>query len=165
MNATSAGSGDTTMLDMKRYPMRIFLGIGLMMLCGLLSPTLAQKPDQEIPLLTTGAMPLYPPVAVHARIQGVVKIRVKTDGRKVASVETVSGPPMLAKAAIANIHTWEFSEHKPTTFLTTFEYVIEEPSECSYRNAISLLKLPLEARISTKGLMTCDPEAPIKRLE
>jgi hypothetical protein len=146
----------------KRYPMRKFVGVGLMILSGMLSPALAQKAAQELPLLTAGSMPLYPRMALVARIQGIVKIRVTTDGKKVASLEVESGPPMLAKAAEENILTWKFLEHKPTTFMTTFEYVIEEPAICEWSNGTSVLKLPLEARISTNALETCDPAAEIK---
>jgi hypothetical protein len=142
--------------------MRKFVGVGLMILGGILSPALAQKAEQEIPLLTAGTMPLYPRMALAARVQGVVKIRVTTDGKKVASLEAESGPPMLVKAAKENILTWEFDEHKPMTFVTTFEYVIEEPAECGFSNGASVLKLPLEVRISTKGLKTCDPAVEIK---
>ncbi len=146
----------------KRYPMRMFAGVGLMILGGVLSPVFGQKAQQEVPLLTAGVMPLYPRMALAARIQGVVKIRVTTDGKKVASLEAESGPPMLARAAEENIRTWEFDEHKPTTFETTFEYVIEEPAECEYSNGAAVLKLPLEVRISSKGLKTCDPAVEIK---
>lgn len=52
----------------------------------------AQEDDQELPRVTAAAMPLYPTIAVAARIQGTVKVRVTTDGKGVASLETVSGP-------------------------------------------------------------------------
>ncbi len=107
-------------------------------------------------------MPLYPHMALAAHVQGVVKIRVTTDGRKVSSLKAESGPPILVKAAEENIRTWEFYEHKPMTFVTTFEYIIEESPECGFSNGASVLKLPLEARISSKGLKTCDPAAEIK---
>jgi len=42
------------------------------------------------------------------------------------------------------------------------EYMIEEPAKCDYSNDALTLKLPLEVRISAKGLKTCDPAAEIK---
>ena len=69
---------------------------------------------------------------------------------------------MLVKFAKENILTWEFVKHKPTTFITTFEYVIEGPDQCMYSNGASVLNLPLEIRISAKGLKTCDPAVEIK---
>jgi hypothetical protein len=150
------------MIHAKRYPMRKFVGVGLAILCGMLSPAFAQKAEQELPLVIAGKIPLYPPIANHAWIQGIVKIRVTTDGEKVTSVEAESGPPMLVKAAKENILTWEFFKHKPTTFVTTFEYVIEGPDQCMFSNGTSVLNLPLEIHISAKGLKTCDPAAEIK---
>ena len=146
----------------KRYPIRKFLGVGLMILTGMLSNGLAQKAEQELPLVIAGKMPLYPIMARLARVEGVVKIRVTTDGEKVTSFEAESGPPMLVKFAKENILTWEFVKHKPTTFITTFEYVIEGPDQCMYSNGASVLNLPLEIRISAKGLKTCDPAVEIK---
>ena len=150
------------MTDAKRCPLRKFVGIGLMALCGTLYPAAAQKVEQQPPLVVAGEMPLYPIMARAARVQGVVKIKVTTDGKKVTAADVESGPPMLAKFAKDNILTWEFSQHKPTMFVTTFEYVIEEPAQCDYSNDALTLKLPLEVRISAKGLKTCDPAAEIK---
>lgn len=147
------------MTDAKRYPMRNLVGVALMMLSGMLSPAAAQKAGQDLPLVVAGEMPLYPIMARAARVQGVVKIKVTTDGKKVAAVDAESGPPMLVKFAKENILTWKFSGHKPTKFVTTFEYVIEGPAQCDYSNNAVALKLPLEVRISAKGLKTCDPAA------
>jgi hypothetical protein len=144
----------------KRHLTRVPSAVVLMLLCGMLPLSgLAQKADQALPLVTAGKLPLYPIMARAARVQGVVKIKVTTDGEKVTSVDAESGPPMLVKFAKENILTWEFSQHKPTTFVTTFEYVIEEPAQCDYSNDALTLKLPLEVRISAKGLKTCDPAA------
>lgn len=143
----------------KRSLTRKFVGIGLV-LGGLLSHALSQRP--ELPLVIAAKMPLYPMMARAARIQGVVKIRVTTDGEKVTSLEAESGPPMLVKFAKESIATWEFLKHKPTTFVTTFRYVIEGPEECTYSNGVSALSLPLEVRISVRGVETCDPAAEIK---
>ena len=147
------------MIHAKRYVALKFVGIGLV-LSGALSPALAQ--EAELPLVIAGQMPLYPIMARAAHIQGLVRIRVTTDGEKVTSVEAESGPPMLVKSAKENVLTWEFVKHKPTTFITTFEYVIEGSAQCDYSNGVSALNLPLEVRISAKGVKTCDPAAEIK---
>lgn len=147
------------MTGAKRYPMQMLVGVGLMIFGGMLSPAFAQKAEPQLPLVVAGEMPLYPIMARAARVQGVVKIKVTTDGKKVTAVDTESGPPMLLKFAKENILTWKFSAHKPSTFVTTFEYVIEEPAQCVYSNNAVALRLPLEVRISTKGLKTCDPAA------
>ncbi len=136
-------------------------GIGLILLGGMLSPALAQKTEKELPLVIAGNMPLYPPTALHVRIQGVVRVRVTTDGKKVISMSDESGPPMLVRFTKENILTWKFAEHKATTFVTTFEYAIDEPAQCEFSNSVSVLSLPLKVRISAKGLKTCDPAVEI----
>ena len=151
------------MIHAKCYLMRVPSAVALILLCGMLPlSVLAQKASQELPLVTAGKLPLYPIMARAARVQGVVKIKVTTDGKNVVSVDVESGPPILVKFAKENILTWKFSAHKPTTFVTTFDYVLEEPAQCGYSNDTLVLKLPLEVRISAKGLKTCDPAAEIK---
>lgn len=145
------------MVHAKQCSLRSFWVASVLVLCGVMPlTTRAQDGKQELPLVLAGKMPVYPIMARAARVQGVVKIKVTTDGKKVTSVDVESGPPMLVKFAKENVLTWEFTEHKPTTFVTTFEYVIEEPAECGYSNGAAVLKLPLEVRISAKGLKTCD---------
>ncbi len=124
------------------------------------SVVLAQDAKHEVPLVIGGKIPVYPIMARAARIEGIVKVRVTTDGEKVGSVQIESGPPMLVKFVKENVLTWEFTKHNPTTFVTTFEYVLEGPDQCSYSNGVSVLRLPLEARISAHGLKTCDPAQP-----
>jgi hypothetical protein len=123
------------------------------------SIVLAQDTRRELPLLIGGKIPLYPIIARAARVEGTVKLRVTTDGEKGRSIETESGPPMLVKSLKEDILTWEFAKHKPTTFVATFEYVIEGPDQCSYRNGVVVLRLPQEAHISAPSIMTCDPNA------
>jgi hypothetical protein len=148
-----------TMIHLKRLLVLAFLDVGVPILSGFASPALAQTAEPELPLVVAGKMPLYPTMARLARVTGVVRITVTTDGEKISSLEAVSGPPMLVKFAKDNILTWEFAKHKPTTFITTFDYLIEGPDQCMYSNGSSILNLPLEVRISAKGLKTCDPGA------
>ncbi|HEV2464770.1 MAG TPA: hypothetical protein VGT04_13275 [Acidobacteriaceae bacterium] len=150
------------MIEAKRCPMRLLLGISLIMLGGMLPSASAQKTTKESPLVVAGDMPLYPIMARVARVQGVVKIKVTTDGKKVIAVEAEGGPPMLVKFAKEDILTWRFAEHKPTTFITKFDYVIEEPFQCDFSNDTLVLKLPFEVQISAEGLETCDPALEIR---
>jgi outer membrane biosynthesis protein TonB len=124
--------------------------------------TFGQMVDQKSPVVAAASVPLYPHTALLAHIQGIAKIRVATDGKKISSLEVESGPHMLGQAAEENIRTWQFEEHKPTTFIVTFEYRIEEPAGCSIDNGTVVLHLPLDVQISAKGVHTCDPasEAP-----
>jgi hypothetical protein len=147
--------------DAKCFWLEKSLCLGLLIAIGAF-PSSAQQAAEELPLVIDAKLPLYPVEANEAHIQGVVKIKVTTDGKKATSLEVVSGPPMLAKYAKENILTWEFANHRPTTFVTTFEYVIEDPGPCGFSNGTSVVHLPLEVRTTAKVVETCDPATPIK---
>jgi Gram-negative bacterial TonB protein C-terminal len=116
------------------------------------------EPSQEpLPTVTNAAVPLYPRTADLAHIEGIVRLQVSTDGARVSNVKVESGPPMLAKAAADNVRTWEFSQHKPTTFKVKFNYRILPESGCYVDNSVVMLRLPTEVEVSTKGVHTCDP--------
>ena len=54
--------------------------------------------------------PLYPPLARTARIQGVVSLEVRIDEEgNVASVDVLSGPPLLREAAVTAVRQWKYS--------------------------------------------------------
>lgn len=134
------------------------LGVGLTtILGGTLPPALGQEANQELPVVASASVPFYPRTPLLAHIQGIVKIRVTTDGKKISSLEVESGPPMLAKAAEENIRSWQFEEHKPMKFLVTFEYAIEEPVGCTTNNETVVLHMPLDVHVSAKGVHACDP--------
>jgi hypothetical protein len=149
-------------IQTNRRPLRRLATVGLMMLAGMLPSALGQKAEQDLPLVLAASLPLYPIIARAARVEGVVKIKVTTDGKKITSLEVESGPPMLARSAKENILTWKFAQHKPTTFVTTFDYAFEGTAECGYSNDAVTLNLPLKVRISAKPVSTCDPAEKIK---
>lgn len=132
-------------------------GVAVMMIVGMLFSAAGQESGQNLPLVIDGKAPLYPVGARAARIQGVVSIKVKIDGERVISLTVESGPPMLVRSAEENIRTWQFAKGKPATFVTIFQYVIEEPSQCGYTNGSSTLNLPTKVLIKVKGIQTCDP--------
>jgi hypothetical protein len=117
----------------------------------------AQSSQEPLPTVTSAAVPLYPRTADIVHIEGTVWLRVSTDGRRVSDVKVEGGPPMLAKAAADNVRTWEFRQHKPTTFKVKFNYRILPDSGCDMDNSVVMLRLPVEVEVSTKGVHTCDP--------
>jgi hypothetical protein len=139
-----------------------FICFGFMILGGVWRLAWGQDSTQTAPLLRAAKVPTYPRVALLSHIQGVVKIRVTTNGKEVSSVEADSGPPMLVKAAKENVLTWEFEDHAPTTFVTVFTYSIRKPAQCDVGNSIAVLHMPQEVQISANGVKTCDPA---KRIE
>jgi hypothetical protein len=99
-----------------------------------------------------------------ARIRGVVRLRVSTDGKSVSSVEIVSGPPLLARLASDNVKTWLFKPHAPTSFDVTFHYKLLRPTKCDSNCNCEfpgkegvLLQLPAQVDLSAKIPMACSP--------
>ena len=62
--------------------------------------------------LTKKTTPVYPPIAQQAGIAGTVRLRaiIATDG-KIASLEVISGPPLLRRATVDAVIHWRY---KPT---------------------------------------------------
>jgi hypothetical protein len=127
-----------------------------------LHPALSQE-KQDPPVVIKAELPIYPLIAMSVGMEGVVTLKVTTDGTKVTSVVGIQGPAMLMKSAEKNIWTWNFLAHRPTTFITSFEYVITEPAQCYFTNPTATVHLPLSVRIVVTGLQTCDPSTTTSR--
>lgn len=118
-----------------------------------------QKP---LPSVVSASVPLYPRITQQAHIEGVVRLRISTDGNRVASVEVESGQPMLAQAAQENVKTWQFEQHSPTTFEVTFRYRLlkskcDAQCNCGAAEKPSvLLQLPTDVEVNAEELMVCD---------
>jgi hypothetical protein len=89
-----------------------------------LAPLLPAVPQgaPTLPTVTKFDCPQYPPQARSAHISATVKMQVATDGHVVTDVRIISGPPMFAKPAEANVRTWKFADHPSTTFTVTYVY-------------------------------------------
>jgi hypothetical protein len=133
-----------------------FLPILLVLTLGTIMST-AQQSKERLPTVATASVPFYPPIARVARIEGVVRLRLSTDGKRVSAVSVESGPPSLLPAAEENVRTWKFKDHSPTTFEATFRYKMLPESECDMDSGTVLLRLPTEVEVSAKGVQTCDP--------
>ncbi|PYU67965.1 MAG: hypothetical protein DMG49_17300 [Acidobacteria bacterium] len=96
-------------------PLQSFLA--MLTLCCL---SLAQQPPD--PILQSGQMPKYPPLALGARIEGEVKVSFILDNKgEVTSVEVLSGHPMLREATAAIVKSWKFDLPK-NLFRTEWKY-------------------------------------------
>jgi TonB family protein len=130
------------------------LGMGAIMAVG--------QQKKPLPAVLSASVPFYPRIPQAAHIEGVVRLRISTDGNRAASVEIQSGQPMLAQAAQDNVKTWQFEPHSPTTFEATFHYRLL-PSKCdaecncdSVEKPSVLLVLPTDVEVNAKELMVCD---------
>jgi Gram-negative bacterial TonB protein C-terminal len=128
-------------------------------------PTMASAQSRApLPAVIRASVPLYPRVSQVAHIEGVVRLRISTDGHRVSTVQVESGPQMLAQAAKENAETWQFEQHNPTTFDATFHYQLL-PSTCdskcncgSKEGGSVLLRLPMFVEVKAEEVLTCDPE-------
>jgi len=140
---------------MASVPILLVLGFGATM-------STSQQSKEPLPTVATAGVPFYPPVARVARIEGVVHLRLSTDGKRVSAISVESGPPALVQAAQENVRTWQFKDHSPTTFGATFRYKMMPESECEMDSGTVLLRLPTEVEVSARGVQTCDPTAESK---
>ena len=105
-----------------------------------------QSQQPSLPTVAGAAVPLYPPLARVANVEGVVRLRIATDGQRVTSARVIEGNKMLAAAAEENIHTWTFSRHESTAFVVTYRYRLTGDSHSD--NPTVLLRLPKDVEIS-----------------
>lgn len=106
----------------------------------------AQEPKVPLPMVAGAAVPLYPPLARTARIEGVVHLKVTTDGHRVIEAHAEDGHKVLAAAAMDNARTWQFATHTPTTFTVTYLYKLD--AKLQQPNQTVVLRLPTEVEIS-----------------
>jgi hypothetical protein len=129
----------------------------------------AQQGKPHLPRILRASMPLYPPLAQQAAIQGVVTLRVSTDGKRVSTIDGVSGPPLLVRAATENVKTWEFAPDAPTSFGVTFNYRLSLPPDCECTDCDGpekqslVLHLPTSLEVSAIIPGTCDPPEEINK--
>lgn len=135
---------------MKRHELFFLLVIGL---SSPISP--AQQATEPLPEVTTAAVPFYPPIAMAARVSGVVKLHIATDGKRVFTITGQAGPAMLIPAAEENVRTWVFAEHIPTAFDVSFHYVLVTGPRCDSGNRPVILHLPAEVEVDATP-PTCD---------
>ncbi len=113
----------------------------LLILCAVLTQGKAQHPDQT---LNGAAVPLYPPLARVANVQGEVILQVTTDAGRVERVERIQGHPLLSAAAISNVRSWTFLNQAKMSFKVNFRYKL---SETCKGNPSVLLNLPFRVTV------------------
>lgn len=114
---------------------------------------MAQNSKTALPMVAGAAVPLYPPLARAANVQGVVHVTVTTDGHRVIATHVEDGHKLLATAADANARTWEFATHDPTTFTVSYHYKLDAKLKGNPNNPTVILRLPTEVEISTVPLV------------
>jgi TonB family protein len=121
----------------------------LLVILALSTLAIPQQSQRALPLVTAIDVPFYPPLARTAHLQGVVRIKVTTDGQRVTATHVEEGHKLLAAAAEENARTWRFAPHEPITLVVTYRYKIEREWQGDMTNSGVLLRLPSEVEVST----------------
>jgi Gram-negative bacterial TonB protein C-terminal len=114
----------------------------LALVLAVVSKVMAQDSPQVLPKVIQHSAPLYPPLALQARIEGEVRVSITTDGESVQEASAETGPPLLRKAAEENVRTWRFAVHKPDTFHVIFRYKLLSDS-----TDVEFLELPAVVKV------------------
>jgi hypothetical protein len=109
----------------------------------------AQQSSIALPRVASAQVPLYPPLARVANVEGVVHVKVTTDGHRVVSTRIEDGNKLLADSAEDNAKTWQFALHEPATFTVTYTYKLLTKWKGDPENPIVVLRFPTDVEIST----------------
>ncbi len=124
----------------------------------LVAHTQAQQPETDAPPRVVSAPnPAYPKIALAARVSGIVRLHVTTNGTRVSLIDREDGPPMLIKSAKEYLQTWTFGAGAPTSFDVTFEYKLLDARGCQEVDRGVVLDLPTYVEIRDAPF-TCDWE-------
>lgn len=104
------------------------------------------------PTVISGEVLRYPITFREMKLQGAVRLKVKTDGESVSDVQVISqGYALLAKEAEKNVRTWRFEKHVPTTFETIVRFELLDEEDKTHRdNGVIHLCLPDDLKITMK---------------
>lgn len=136
------------------YPLMSKLPV---LLAVFLATAVAQQPKAVLPMVAGGAVPLYPPLARATKVQGVVHLKVVTDGTRVITAHAEDGNRLLATASEENARTWQFSKHEPTSFTVTYRYRLDASADPN--NPTVTLRFPTEVDVAIAPLVLSDPPA------
>ncbi len=116
--------------------------------------------EDSPPMVAFAAVPLYPPLARAARVEGLVRVTVSTDGNLVVTARA-EGNRLLADAAEANARTWTFAKHRPTSFTIAYRYRLDK--SCSPNYPIVVLRFPSDIEVTASPVILSDPSAEPRR--
>jgi outer membrane biosynthesis protein TonB len=112
--------------------------------------------------VATIGVPIYPPLARAAHVEGTVHIKITTDGQRVIGTHVEDGHKLLAAAAEENAKSWQFTANGPATFIVTYRYKLVPGLKGDPSSPAITLRLPNEVQVSTVPLVISDPGAQVK---
>jgi TonB family protein len=105
--------------------------------------------EVALPVVGGAAIPLYPPLARAAHVQGAVHVKITTNGDHLIAAQAEDGPKLLAAAAEENARTWKFFAHAPATFTVTYHYKLVPGMKGKPDNPEVVMRLPTEVEVRT----------------
>ena len=100
---------------MLKFEKAVWVGALLFTLIAAVAPRLDAQSAPSRQLLVKAA-PIYPPIALVARLSGTVKLTaVVTPEGKVKSVHTIGGSPLFVPAAEQAVRRWKYEAAKLET--------------------------------------------------
>jgi hypothetical protein len=135
--------------------------VALVLCSALFTGANGQKDSESLPTVTKFECPTYPEKARSLHIEGVVTMQITTDGHGVSGVKVLRAARVLAPYAEANVRTWKFTDHLPTTFTVTYDYAFEgnykqDPAtKCEAK-----MDLPKSVKVSTELPLLQDSPRP-----
>ncbi|PYQ39756.1 MAG: hypothetical protein DMG99_15495 [Acidobacteria bacterium] len=139
----------------------------LFVLVGALLSTLFISAQESLryPRIIHADVPLYPAIALAARVSGKVEAEFEVKAGNVIRAEARSGHPLLAKPAVENIRSWHFSPEAYGTFTVIFEYRIRGADSPLPQNPKIEMQLPAFVKITAPPIRPscndCEPGADI----
>jgi hypothetical protein len=122
------------------------------------STVVAQESKVALPRVAGAAVPLYPPLARAANVQGVIHVKITTDGHRTVNAHAEDGPKLLALAAEENARTWLFAVHESTTFTVTYHYKLVPGMKGDADNPEVVMRLPTQVEVRTLPMqLIADP--------
>jgi TonB family protein len=98
----------------------------------------------SVPPLVHADVPLYPAVAVAARLSGTVRVKFRVSKGSVVSTETDSSAhAILVNAAEKNAKTWQFGPDIDGSFELTYVYQLEAVETSLPENPRIEMRLPI----------------------
>jgi TonB family protein len=152
----------------------LICAIATLSLCGFAQCASNSAETNSQVIITNLAAPMYPALALQARITGTVKLNVTISASgSVESLDVVSGHPLLTKAAVDSIHQAQFQcrECKASvTFLMTYHFEVGEAVYCTHCDAQCEKPEPRVTQsqntvtIVDRPVATCDPVGTIVKV-
>ena len=130
----------------------------------------AETPQPEV-ILTKVSPPIFPRLALQARIIGevMVQVGIRKDG-SVASAELVSGHPMLKQAALESAQKSQFEcrgcSADITPYLLTYTFETKDDGNCcdTQSRAPEVTQRQAHITIVSAQICICDPSSTLTKV-